>query len=129
MSSGSGMDEFKGSPYRRHRNDDLESGNTQRKRGHSGDHGGGGPLDICICRPFDIVRTKSATVDSLKRWRVSFLILSLPLYDFASISVVIGTLLFCSLFEFCCIQRLKLNGTRKPVFYVGILSIFLWRLF
>ncbi|XP_031096089.1 calcium-transporting ATPase 9, plasma membrane-type-like [Ipomoea triloba] len=73
MSSGSGMDEFKGSPYRLHRNDDLESGNT---RGHSDDHGGGGPLDICICRPFDIARTKSATIDSLKRWRQVALVLN-----------------------------------------------------
>nr|GMC94645.1 calcium-transporting ATPase 10, plasma membrane-type-like isoform X1 [Ipomoea batatas] len=73
MSSGSGMDEFKGSPYRLHRNDDLESGNT---RGHSDDHGGGRPLDICICRPFDIARTKSATIDSLKRWRQVALVLN-----------------------------------------------------
>ncbi|XP_019197914.1 PREDICTED: calcium-transporting ATPase 9, plasma membrane-type-like [Ipomoea nil] len=73
MSRGSDMDEFKGSPYRRHSNDDLESGNT---RGHSDDHGGGGPLDICICRPFDIVRTKSATIDSLKRWRQVALVLN-----------------------------------------------------
>ncbi|KAK3007639.1 hypothetical protein RJ639_013107 [Escallonia herrerae] len=60
-------EDFKGSPYSRHRNDDdLENGN-----GHSpsGFHGGGDD-DNGNSGPFDIVRTKSASVDRLKRWRV-----------------------------------------------------------
>ena len=50
-----------GSPYRRNRNPkDLESGSGSGDRGEEYD----------VCDPFDIVRTKSAPVDRLKRWRV-----------------------------------------------------------
>lgn len=54
MSGGGGCS----SPYRRHRND-VESG------------GGDGDDDYdSVSDPFDIVSTKSASVDRLKRWRV-----------------------------------------------------------
>ena len=50
-------EEEKPSPYRRHDND-LEAGiNEFEEEEDSG--------------PFDILRTKSASVDRLKRWRVS----------------------------------------------------------
>ncbi|KAK3026285.1 hypothetical protein RJ639_041234 [Escallonia herrerae] len=68
-------EDFKGSPYRRHRNDDdLETGS-----GHSasGFHGGGGDNDDDgNSGPFDIVRTKSASLDRLKRWRQAALVLN-----------------------------------------------------
>lgn len=53
-----------GSPYRRHPKD-LESG---------GGSGGGFQDYGSVSDPFDIVRTKSASVDSLKRWRVTCLV-------------------------------------------------------
>ncbi|XP_024966655.1 calcium-transporting ATPase 8, plasma membrane-type-like [Cynara cardunculus var. scolymus] len=53
-----------GSPYRRHRKD-VESG------------GSGGFQDYgSVCDPFDIVSTKSASVDRLKRWRQAALVLN-----------------------------------------------------
>ncbi|KAL4571213.1 hypothetical protein LXL04_017966 [Taraxacum kok-saghyz] len=55
-----------GSPYRRHPKD-LESG---------GGSGGGSQDYGSACDPFDIVRTKSASVDSLKRWRQAALVLN-----------------------------------------------------
>ncbi|KAK3003043.1 hypothetical protein RJ639_018799 [Escallonia herrerae] len=66
-------EDFKGSPYRRHRNDD----DLETRNGHSpsGIHGGGGG-DDGNSGPFDIVRTKSASVDRLKRWRQAALVLN-----------------------------------------------------
>ncbi|CAH1432570.1 unnamed protein product [Lactuca virosa] len=55
-----------GSPYRRHPKD-LESG---------GGSGGGFQDYGSVSDPFDIVRTKSASVDSLKRWRQAALVLN-----------------------------------------------------
>lgn len=52
-------DEYKTSPYRRYKND-VETGSS----GYDDDDNTG---------PFDILRTKSASVDRLKRWRVSIL--------------------------------------------------------
>ncbi|CAA3016764.1 calcium-transporting ATPase 9, plasma membrane-type-like isoform X1 [Olea europaea subsp. europaea] len=59
MINGSGED-FKSSPYRRTSND-LEAGNSRREFGEEEEDEGSGP--------FDIVRTKSAPVDRLRRWR------------------------------------------------------------
>lgn len=50
-------EEYKTSPYRRHKND-LETGPS----GFDEEEDSG---------PFDIFRTKSASVDRLRRWRVS----------------------------------------------------------
>lgn len=50
-------EEYKTSPYRRYKND-VETGSSGFDED---DHLG----------PFDIIRTKSASVDRLKRWRVS----------------------------------------------------------
>ncbi|CAH9110339.1 unnamed protein product [Cuscuta europaea] len=63
----SGRDEGKGSPYRRYKNEDLES--RQPHRGYSDE-------DEENCDPFDIFRTKSAPVDRLKRWRQAALVLN-----------------------------------------------------
>lgn len=49
----------KGSPYRRHQNEDLEAGSSSKS------------IDDDCGSPFDIPRTKSAPIDRLKRWRVS----------------------------------------------------------
>lgn len=54
-------DENKTTPYRRPGND-LEAGNSRRDYPEDDDNGSG---------PFDIVRTKSAPVHRLRRWRVS----------------------------------------------------------
>nr|XP_043619549.1 calcium-transporting ATPase 8, plasma membrane-type-like [Erigeron canadensis]XP_043619550.1 calcium-transporting ATPase 8, plasma membrane-type-like [Erigeron canadensis] len=56
-----------GSPYRRHRKD-IESG--------GGSNGGFLEYDGSNKDPFDIVRTKSASVDRLKRWRQAALVLN-----------------------------------------------------
>lgn len=74
-------EDIKGSPYHRHRNSDydLETGRSR----HGGSRGGFEEDDVAS-GPFDIFRTKSASVDRLRRWRVcgfSFLLLlffSLP---------------------------------------------------
>lgn len=58
-------EEFKTSPYRRYKND-LEAGTSSREIDEEEDEGSG---------PFDIVRTKSAPLDRLRRWRVSLLAL------------------------------------------------------
>lgn len=50
----------KGSPYRRYQNEDLEAGSSSKSI-----------IDDCGS-PFDIPRTKSAPIDRLKRWRVSY---------------------------------------------------------
>ncbi|CAI9099300.1 OLC1v1036095C1 [Oldenlandia corymbosa var. corymbosa] len=61
-------DEFKpSSPYRRHRNNDLESGAGPGYNDDDDDEASG---------PFDIVRTKSAPVDRLRRWRQAALVLN-----------------------------------------------------
>ncbi|PIN19114.1 Calcium transporting ATPase [Handroanthus impetiginosus] len=54
------------SPYRRHRND-LEAGYSTRNYDEDDDESSG---------PFDIVRTKSAPVDRLRRWRQAALVLN-----------------------------------------------------
>ncbi|XP_051150223.1 calcium-transporting ATPase 10, plasma membrane-type [Andrographis paniculata] len=59
-------EDYKSSPYRRHRND-LEAGNSTRDYDLDDDEGSG---------PFDIVRTKSAPVDRLRRWRQAALVLN-----------------------------------------------------
>ncbi|KAL0410263.1 UNVERIFIED_CONTAM: Calcium-transporting ATPase 10, plasma membrane-type [Sesamum latifolium] len=59
-------DEFKTSPYRRYRAD-VEAGNSSRNFDEDEDEGSG---------PFDIVRTKSAPVDRLRRWRQAALVLN-----------------------------------------------------
>ncbi|XP_011094128.1 calcium-transporting ATPase 10, plasma membrane-type isoform X2 [Sesamum indicum] len=59
-------DEFKTSPYRRYRGD-VEAGNSSRNYDEDEDEGSG---------PFDIVRTKSAPVDRLRRWRQAALVLN-----------------------------------------------------
>ncbi|KAL0346910.1 UNVERIFIED_CONTAM: Calcium-transporting ATPase 10, plasma membrane-type [Sesamum calycinum] len=59
-------DEFKTSPYRRYRAD-VEAGNSSRNYDEDEDEGSG---------PFDIVRTKSAPVDRLRRWRQAALVLN-----------------------------------------------------
>ncbi|KAK6126567.1 hypothetical protein DH2020_039678 [Rehmannia glutinosa] len=59
-------DENKTAPYRPHQ-DDLEAGNTLRDYPEDDDEGLG---------PFDIVRTKSAPVDRLRRWRQAALVLN-----------------------------------------------------
>nr|GMC61113.1 calcium-transporting ATPase 10, plasma membrane-type-like isoform X1 [Ipomoea batatas] len=64
----SSVDELKGSPYRRQKDEDVESG--RRRGGYSDedeDENG---------NPFDIFRTKSAPVDRLKRWRQAALVLN-----------------------------------------------------
>ncbi|CAA3031614.1 calcium-transporting ATPase 10, plasma membrane-type-like isoform X1, partial [Olea europaea subsp. europaea] len=53
--------EFKNLPYIRHKND-LEAGNSSREIDEEEQEGSG---------PFDIVRTKGASPDQLRRWRVS----------------------------------------------------------
>ncbi|KAK4414844.1 Calcium-transporting ATPase 8, plasma membrane-type [Sesamum alatum] len=61
-------DEYKTSPYRRYRADgDVEAGNSSRNYDEDEDEGSG---------PFDIVRTKSAPVDRLRRWRQAALVLN-----------------------------------------------------
>ncbi|KAI3447345.1 hypothetical protein Pfo_004010 [Paulownia fortunei] len=59
-------DEHKTSPYRRTEND-LEAGNSRRDYPEDDDEGSG---------PFDIVRTKRAPVDRLRRWRQAALVLN-----------------------------------------------------
>ncbi|KAG5594187.1 hypothetical protein H5410_035419 [Solanum commersonii] len=54
----------KGSPYRRHQNEDLEAGSSSKSI-----------ADDCGS-PFDIPRTKSAPIDRLKRWRQAALVLN-----------------------------------------------------
>ncbi|KAH0652034.1 hypothetical protein KY284_031946 [Solanum tuberosum] len=54
----------KGSPYRRHQNEDLEAGSSSKSI-----------VDDCGS-PFDIPRTKSAPIDRLKRWRQAALVLN-----------------------------------------------------
>lgn len=54
-------DELQGSPYRRHRND-PEAGSSSRRYQDDDDEGS----------PFYIVRTKSAPINQLRRWRVSW---------------------------------------------------------
>lgn len=58
------MDEFNGSPYRRHK--DEEAGISR-----SGDCSD----DEVDDSPFDITSTKNAPIERLKRWRVCFLLL------------------------------------------------------
>ncbi|KAL2553919.1 Calcium-transporting ATPase 10 [Forsythia ovata] len=65
MSNGSG-EEFKSSPYRRYKND-LEASKSRREFDEEEEEGSG---------PFDIVRTKSAPVDRLRRWRQAALVLN-----------------------------------------------------
>ncbi|KAL2533406.1 Calcium-transporting ATPase 10 [Abeliophyllum distichum] len=65
MSNGSG-EEFKSSPYRRYKND-LEASKSRREFDEEEDEGSG---------PFDIVRTKRAPVDRLRRWRQAALVLN-----------------------------------------------------
>lgn len=60
------MDRFKSSPYRRHRND-LEAGVSQSLSGNFDDES---------LSPFDIYRTKDASIDRLKRWRQAALVLN-----------------------------------------------------
>lgn len=84
-------EDIKGSPYHRHRNSDydLETGRSS----HGGSRGGFEEDDVAS-GPFDIFRTKSASVDRLRRWRVcgfSFLLLlffSLPFPFCASILLI-----------------------------------------
>ncbi|CAA3028245.1 calcium-transporting ATPase 10, plasma membrane-type [Olea europaea subsp. europaea] len=66
MINGSGED-FKSSPYGRTSND-LEAGNSRREFCEEEEDEGSGP--------FDIVRTKSAPVDRLRRWRQAALVLN-----------------------------------------------------
>ncbi|XP_010323145.2 auto-inhibited Ca2 -transporting ATPase 10 isoform X1 [Solanum lycopersicum] len=54
----------KGSPYRRHQNEDLEAGSSSKS------------IDDDCGSPFDIPRTKSAPIDRLKRWRQAALVLN-----------------------------------------------------
>lgn len=54
-------EDYKSSPYRRHKND-IEAGGSNREYDLDDDEGSG---------PFDIVRTKRAPIDRLRRWRVS----------------------------------------------------------
>ncbi|XP_047330367.1 calcium-transporting ATPase 10, plasma membrane-type-like [Impatiens glandulifera] len=56
------------SPYRRHRDDDVEAGNNAYV--HEEDH------KETTCSPFDIYRTKDASVDRLKKWRQAALVLN-----------------------------------------------------
>ncbi|KAK2982967.1 hypothetical protein RJ640_019245, partial [Escallonia rubra] len=66
-------EDIKGSPYRRHLNeDDPEAGNGRSPSGFRG----GDDDDDGNSGPFDIVRTKSASVDRLKRWRQAALVLN-----------------------------------------------------
>ncbi|KAL6985011.1 Calcium-transporting ATPase 10, plasma membrane-type, variant 2 [Sarracenia purpurea var. burkii] len=58
-------DRFPNSPYRRHRND-VETGST-----FSGDYG-----EEVSSGPFEIYRTKDASVDRLRRWRQAALVLN-----------------------------------------------------
>ncbi|KAL8254770.1 hypothetical protein R6Q59_032991 [Mikania micrantha] len=51
-----------GSPYQKHRKD-VESGGGYEEHGS-------------VCGPFDIVRTKSASLDRLKKWRKAALVLN-----------------------------------------------------
>ncbi|KAL2930201.1 Calcium-transporting ATPase 10 plasma membrane-type [Bienertia sinuspersici] len=53
-------DEYKGSPYRRHK--DVEAGGSNRSGDYSDDEGG--------FSPFDITTTKNAPIERLKRWRI-----------------------------------------------------------
>lgn len=62
----SGGEEFKGSPYSRHRNEDLEASYPHRVYSDEDEN----------CDPFDIFRTKSAPADRLKRWRQAALVLN-----------------------------------------------------
>ncbi|KAK6131661.1 hypothetical protein DH2020_034675 [Rehmannia glutinosa] len=59
-------EEYKTSPYRRYRND-PEAGNSTRSYDEDDDEGSG---------PFNIVRTKRAPVDQLRRWRQAALVLN-----------------------------------------------------
>ncbi|XP_052181761.1 calcium-transporting ATPase 10, plasma membrane-type-like [Diospyros lotus] len=58
-------DRFKGSPYRRHRND-VEFGNNMP----------GVSEGEASSNPFDISRTKDASIDRLRRWRQAALVLN-----------------------------------------------------
>ncbi|KAH6837915.1 autoinhibited Ca2+ -ATPase [Perilla frutescens var. hirtella] len=58
-------DDFKGSPYRRHHND-LEAAGNSRRFDEDDDEGS----------PFNIVRTKRAPIDQLRRWRQAALVLN-----------------------------------------------------
>ncbi|KAG9160379.1 hypothetical protein Leryth_008775 [Lithospermum erythrorhizon] len=65
MSSGSeSPNGFKSSPYRRHHND-VEAGPSSQIS-----------MDDESCSPFDIVRTKSAPINQLRRWRKAALVLN-----------------------------------------------------
>ncbi|KAA8535842.1 hypothetical protein F0562_030838 [Nyssa sinensis] len=57
-------EQFKGSPYRRHKND-VEAGSDDFD-----------DADEASCSPFDIYRTKNASVERLKRWRQAALVLN-----------------------------------------------------
>lgn len=59
--------EFKGSPYRRHK--DLESGGGSGRSADFSDDDGG-------FSPFDITTTKNAPIERLKRWRQASLVLN-----------------------------------------------------
>ncbi|KAL7137111.1 hypothetical protein ABFS83_10G072000 [Erythranthe nasuta] len=59
-------EEYKTSPYRRNRND-PEAGYSNRNYDEDDDSGSG---------PFNIVRTKSAPIDQLRRWRQAALVLN-----------------------------------------------------
>lgn len=70
--------------YGRRYHNDVEAGVVSRRSYDEDDDGG----------PFDIVRTKSAPIDRLKRWRVSFFYFFLHLCCFCSIAVIFRC--------FCC---------------------------
>ncbi|XP_059637474.1 calcium-transporting ATPase 10, plasma membrane-type-like [Cornus florida] len=60
-------DQLNGSPNRRHQNNDIEAGRSG-KHDDEDDEGSSGP--------FDIFRTKNASIDRLKRWRQAALVLN-----------------------------------------------------
>ncbi|XP_028114250.1 calcium-transporting ATPase 10, plasma membrane-type-like isoform X3 [Camellia sinensis] len=57
-----------GSPYRRHQNDEEAAATATEEEAEASSGGGGGP--------FQIFRTKDASVDRLKRWRQAALVLN-----------------------------------------------------
>lgn len=68
-------EDIKGSPYHRHRNSDYDMETGRSRRGSS--RGGfTDEEDDAASGPFDIFRTKSASVDRLRRWRQAALVLN-----------------------------------------------------
>lgn len=65
------------SPYRGHR-DDLETGNSAYLHHHHDNNNNNDNYDETetTCSPFDIYRTKDASVDRLKKWRQAALVLN-----------------------------------------------------